>query len=121
MRFWLGHMKLDDELAFLERGLPRAGDDGFDRSLASAVGPGDDGGRMRSDQRRHAVGSRRGVAEIAGERGPSLDLFRADQVHALDDPRPSAGQRLVLIDHDPRRRSADHKTVALLPDAYEFR
>src|SRR6516165_7871276 len=83
MWLWFWHMKLDDELALLERGLSWPCDDRLDRRLAPTVGAGDDRGRARCDQRRHAVGSRRGVAQIAGERGASLDLLRADQIHAL--------------------------------------
>src|SRR5262249_24825392 len=67
MRSWLWDMKLDDELALLQRGLARASDDRLDRRFTFAVGPRDNGGRPRGDQRRHAIGSRRGVAQIAGE------------------------------------------------------
>src|SRR6516165_5825714 len=117
MRLWLWDMKLDDELAFLQRGLARPGDDRFDRRFAFAAGTGDDGGRARGDQRRDAVGCRRGVAQIAGERSASLDLLRADQIHAFDDTGPSLSQCLVLIDHDPGRSRADHEAIALLANA----
>src|SRR6516162_1042212 len=78
MGLWLWYVKLDDELTLLQRGLPRPGDDCFDRRLAPAAGPGDDSRRARGDQRRYAVGSRRSIAQVAGERGAPLDLFRAD-------------------------------------------
>src|SRR6516225_8580132 len=116
MRFWLRYMKFDDELALLERGLSRPGNNALDRRFSFAAGPGDDGGRTCGDQCRHAVGGRRGVAQIAGERGPSLDLLRADQIHALDDARPCTGQRLVFVDYGPRRRRADDEAVTLLAD-----
>ena len=60
------------------------------------LGPAMTRDRARGDHRRHAVGGRRGVAQIAGERGAALDLLRADQIDALDDARPGVGQRLVF-------------------------
>jgi len=44
---------------------------------------GDPAGRARGDQRRHAVGRRRRVAEITRKRRPTLHLGRADQIGAL--------------------------------------
>ena len=111
-RLGLWHAKLDDELALLERSLPGPGDDRLDRRLALAIRAGNDGDRARADQRRDTVRGGRRVAQIADERGASLDLLRADQVDALDDPRPGVGKGFVLAQHDPRGGGADHKAVA---------
>src|SRR5205823_298398 len=101
-RLGLWHAKLDDELALLERSLPGPGDDRLDRRLAPAIRTGNDGDRTRADQRRDTIRGGRSVAQIADERSAPLDLLGADQVDALDDPRPGAGKGFVLAQHDPR-------------------
>ena len=78
---------------------------------------GDHAGRARGDQRRHAVGRRRGVAQVAGERRPTLDLGRADQIGGLDHPRPSPLQGIAFADHGAGRRGADDKTAVPLANA----
>ena len=76
-------------------------------AVAAAVGAGDDAGGARGDQCRDAVGCRRGVAQIAGERGAALDLLRADQIGALDDTGPGVIECFMSPQHDARRRGAD--------------
>ena len=53
-------------------------------------GPCDRDDGAGRDQRRNAVGRRRGVAEVAAGRGAALHLRRADQVDRLDHARPGA-------------------------------
>jgi hypothetical protein len=117
MRLWLRHAEFDDKLALLQRSTARTGADRLGRRLALAVGAGDDADRARGDHRRHAVGRRRGVAQIAGERAASLDLRRADQVGALDDARPGMFECMVAAQHHARRRRADDEEVAFLANA----
>jgi len=120
-RLRLRHLELDDELALGERGAARPGHDLLDRDFAAPVRAGDDRQRARGDDRRHAVGGRRGVAQIAGDRGAALDLRRADQVDPLDDAGPGVLEALVGADHDARRGAADHEKIALLADADDAR
>src|SRR5205807_1933777 len=86
-RLWLWYLERDDKLALGERGLARPGDDVLDRNLTLSVRSGDDRDAARRDDRGHAVRRGGGVAQIAGDRGAALDLGRADQIDALDDPR----------------------------------
>ena len=86
----LGQAKFDDELVAGKRGAPRPGANGLDRNLAAAVAAHHHAGRAGGDQRRNAIGCRRCVAQVAGERSPALHLGRTDQVGCFDDPGPSA-------------------------------
>ena len=101
----------------LERGAPRTRDDALHRNLAPPVCAGDHAGRARGDQRRNAVGRRRRIAEIAGERRPALHLGRADQVGGLDDPGPGPLQGFAFADHGAGRRGADDEGAVLLANA----
>ena len=83
-----------------QRGLARPGAELLDRHLARRrPGPRSRTARAGGDQRRHGVGGRRGVAQVAAQRGPALDLRRADQVGRLDHARPHGAQRRVLAEH----------------------
>ncbi len=89
--------------------------DRLDRLFAPPCRPDDHATRPRCDQRRHAVGRRRGVAEVAAQRGAALDLGRADQVGRLDHARPGADQRGILADRRARCRRADGEAAVRTP------
>src|SRR5258708_15234320 len=59
---------------------------------------------------------RRGVAQIAGDRGAALDLRRADQVDPLDDPRKGVFERRQseIGKHTSELQSPDHLVCRLL-------
>ena len=101
----------------LKRGAPRTRGDAFHGNLSPPLWAGDHAGRARGDQRRHAVGRRRRVAEIAGKRRPPLDLRRADQVGGLDHPGPGLLQGFAFADHGAGRRGADDKAAVPLANA----
>ena len=86
-------------------------------NLSLSLWTGDHAGRARCDQRRHAVGRWRRVAEIAGKRRPTLHLCRADQIGGLDDPRPGPLQGFAFANHGARRRCADDKVAVPLANA----
>ena len=71
----------------------------------------------RGDQRRHAIGRRRRVAEITGKRRPTLHLGRADQIGGLDHPGPGPPQGFAFADHSAGRRRADDKAAVPLANA----
>ena len=96
-------------------------DDAFHRDFALSARTGDHAGRARGDQRRHAVGRRRRIAEVAGQRRAALDLGRADQVGALDHAGPGLPQTLVLADHGAGGRGADDEGAVLLANAENAR
>ena len=91
--------------------------DALHRNLALSVAAGDHAGRARGDQRRNAVGCRRCIAEIAGERRPALHLRRADQVGGLDESGPGLPERLAFADHRAGGRGADDEAAVLLANA----
>jgi len=107
-------VKREDELARAQGGAPRTGGDAFYRNLSPPVWAGDHAGSARGDQRRHAVGRRRRVAEITGKRRPTLHLGRADQVGGLDHAGPGLPQGLAFADHGAGRRGADDKAALSL-------
>ena len=89
----------------------------FHGNLSPPLWAGDHAGRARCDQRRHAVGRWRRVAEITGKRRPTLHLGRADQIGGLDDPGPGLLQGFAFADHGARRRGADDKVAVPLANA----
>ena len=91
--------------------------DALHRNLAPPVCACDHAGCARSDQRWHAIGRRRRIAEIAGKRRPALDLGRADQIGGLDHPGPSVLESFAFADHGTGRRSADHEGAISLANA----
>ena len=68
------------------------------------------------DQRRHAVGRRRGVAEIAGDGAASLHLLRADQLGRFDDAGPCLLQGSALSQDGAGDRGTDAEAVGRFPD-----
>ncbi len=70
--------------------------------LAHALSAHDPGDRAGRHQGRHAVGGRRGVAQIAAHGGAALDLDRADQLDAVHHARP--GRREGSMTHDLHAR-----------------
>ena len=68
------------------------------------------------DQRRHAVGRRRGVAEIADDGAASLHLLRADQLGRFDDAGPCLLQGRALSQHGAGDRGTDAEAVGRFPD-----
>src|SRR5258708_9747882 len=110
-------MKRDEELAREQGSAAWTRDESYTRNLSPPVWAGDHAGRARGDQRRHAVGRRRRVAEITGKRRPTLHLSRADQIGGLDHPGPSPLQGFAFADHGAGRRGADDKTTVLLANA----
>jgi hypothetical protein len=89
----------------LERRDPGADEEAVDRDAPDTAGPGHDDLRAVDEQRRSRVGCRRGVADVAGQRGAVADLDRSDD-------RRSLGQRTEVelhtrvgrdIGHDGRR------------------
>ena len=74
------------------------------------------GDGARGDQRRHAVGGRRRVAQVAAQRRPAADLDRTDQLCAVDDPGPRGVERPVLHDLHAGDRGAEAEPSVLLGD-----
>ena len=96
------------------RGEPAGGRDHvLHRHLAGAAGPRDLAHGPCGDQRRHAVGGGRAVAEVAAEGGAPLDLGRADQLQRLDHAGPGRLDGLALAEHSTgdRRADADFRAV----------
>ncbi len=113
--------ELQDELALGERGAARSRRDLLDWNLAPAVRAENHRDRAGGKHRRHAVGSRRGVAQIPRQRGAALDLGRADQVHRLHHAGIGALQSLVGFQHRARRGGADDEAARLLTYAHDAR
>ena len=72
------HMDGDGDFTWREGGAARAGDELPERQETPAGRTGDLDLGVEGEQTGHAVGRRRGVAEIAGERAGILDLPAAD-------------------------------------------
>ena len=97
---------------------PGADGDLLHRHFARALAADDHGDGAGGDQRRHAVGRRRGVAQIAGQRGAALDLGRADQVERLDHAGPGRAQAGMLASTSRAGRGgADDEAAGFLADA----
>ena len=79
----------------------------LDGDLAPAAAPGDHGARLVADERRHGIGRRRGVADVAAEACPVLDLHAADQLRRLGDGRIGGGQARMPRHGRRGRRGAD--------------
>ena len=79
-------------------------------------GPASVGDGAGRDQRRHAVGGRRAVAEVAAHRGAALDLRGADEVGGLDQTRPDLRKLRVLLQLGAGDGGADAEAAALLLD-----
>ena len=73
------HVQAQQEFALGQHGLARRHAELLDRHLARPVGPGDDAHRFVGDERRNRVRGRRGIAQVAADAGPALDLDAADQ------------------------------------------
>ena len=74
---------------------------------------------IERQQRRHAVGRRRGVADIAGERAGVLDLAAADLARRLLQPVEAAAAARRAISSAPGDAGADAEAVAGLLDVAE--
>ena len=107
-------MKLDDELARAQGGTPWTRGDTFHGNLSPPLWAGDHACRASGDQRRHAVGRRRRVAEFAGKRRSTLHLGRADQIGRLDHSGPGPLQGFAFADHGAGRRCTDDKAAVPL-------
>ena len=99
-----------------ERGLAGADRNGLDRHLAHAVRPRDPGDRAGRHQGRHAVGGRRGIAQVAAHGGAALDLDRADQLDPVDHARPGLGECRMPDELHAGHRGADAETAAFGDD-----
>ena len=88
----------------------------LDGHVAPALGADDRRLGAGRDQRRHAVGGRRAVAQVAAHGGAALDLRGADQVGGLDDARPHRLELGVLLELGAGDGGADAKAAALLLD-----
>ncbi len=84
-------------------------------------GPDDARDRAGGDQRRHAVGGRRGVAQVAAHGGAALDLDRADQLDRLDHARPGRRDLGMLAELHAGDRRADAKAAVLGGDLPHLR
>ena len=73
--------------------------------------PGDVAHAFQRDQHRNAVGRRRGVAQVAAETGPALDLDTADERDRVHQARIRPGNRFVLIDQAAGHRGADDQPL----------
>src|SRR5581483_7598921 len=70
----------------------------LDGQLAGAFGAGDEADGGGSDEGGDGVGGRRGVAQVAADAGPPLDLDAADQRHRVDEAGVSAAEGGVLVE-----------------------
>ncbi len=68
-----------EELAAVEHVPAGAGAKLLDRHFRVPLGSGDDADRLKCNQRGDGVGGRRGIAQVAAQAGPALDLDATDQ------------------------------------------
>ena len=71
-------------------------------------------------QCRHAVGCRRGIAQVAAQAGTALHLGGSDQAGRLDQARPGACQCRMFAEHRARGGRADDESPAIGANADHF-
>ena len=92
-----GKSQLDQDLARRQhvRAGPRA--EVFRADLARPIWAGDHAHDVEGDQRRDRIGRRAGVAQVAADAGPALDLDAADDAATLGERRVLAGDPFVFV------------------------
>ena len=113
--------EIDDKFARREAGLAGRRDNRSDRHLAAPAWACDGAGRPRRNQRRHTVGGRRGVTQIAAEARPALNLRGADQAQRFHHPRPHLHNIGVFANLGTGGGGANAKAAALGADCFQFR
>ena len=103
-------MKGRDELAGQQRRLADAGDERSERQAASAVAARHLDFGLEGQQGRHAIGRRRGVADVARDRAGILDLAAADLARRLLQP-VEQGRQAGFDQFAPGRRGAQAPAV----------
>ena len=117
----LRHDEGDHDLAGAEAELAGPRDHVLHRHRAAAVRARDLADGAGGDQRRHAVGGWRAVAEVAAERGAPLNLGRADQLQRFHHTRPRGLHGLVLAEGRAGDRRADADVIAVHRHVHERR
>ena len=116
-----GQVEGNQDFALAQRVRPGRGAEVFDRDLALAFDRSHSAGGTEGDQRRHCIGTGRGIAEVAAHRGPPLDLRAADHRDAVDQRRILAPHGRVGIDAIARHRRAQRQAIAgIVADLVEF-
>ena len=108
----IGDLQRDQDLAGGERILAGSGAEIFDGKRALAVGAGDIAGRRMGDQAGYGVGAGRGVAEVAAEGCPALDLDAADNRGRVDQAGIARDDLGVVVDAPAGDARADDQASA---------
>ena len=110
-----GNVDGGHHLVLFSSRLARTGQKVRQSQPAFALRPGQHNLGIQRQQGRHAIGCGRGVAQVAAQGAPVLDLTRADLARGQFQPVESRGQ-VGVADIAPGRCSADGHAVGILPD-----